>query len=298
MSTVRFIKASGIVAIAISCVFCTRTPQEFSSNEEYLIDSLYVATSVGAFNNDRLVKIYPQDAYIALNWLSTDKVSLTIKYSWRNDRSGFMTEIPDIKVIGTRDDFYTTEDLYEAHCECWESRIIRESNTTMSVSFSFKHSAEGVIASLVLTPSDKSVFPVLKISKVSTHRINFERVGGSIVEYIFEYYTFNNKLDVPVSIQWDHILYEPIEVDPRMSKSFDPGSAAISYFIESLIRNPMDRPSYPAIVTANGKSVEYDFFAKGCFSKEDLLDFHLDSGEIEAVDYTKYSFTVTQDYFN
>jgi len=290
-------KLSFILVVALTSVFCTHTIADIPADGNKAVDgndSLYVVHSVGAFANDRLGEIYPQEASVVFDWTDADNVSIIIKYSWRQGSSGFWAEIPNVSVTGSRDDFKISEkDSFEAHCKIWDSSNVEEKTIPITINSSIKKSDEGVKFSFVLTPSDNRVFPVLKISEVSTKRVHYERTGGDIVEFPSRWFVFSNDLDSSVTVQWNRVLTSPLELDSKASRTFYPYEVSVNYILDYLIDTPEERQSYPAIVTAQGVSKEIDFFAVDFYSKEDVSEFRLASGEIEAVGYTVYSFAVT-----
>lgn len=287
-----------VVSLALLSVCCTHNIEDrfHDGSITSLSDSLFVVHSVGAYTDDQLSVIYPQEAYVVFDWSQADNLSIIIKYSWHQDRSGFMAEIPIVNYVGSRDDFRVSdEERFEAHCKSWDSSNVKESTIPVTIKSSFRKSADGVTISFVLTPSDNTIFPVLKISDVSTSRIDYERTGGDIVDFFEMLFVFTNELDSPVTIQWDKVLFEPIQLAPKTSKTIFGDE---SFVLKGLVAFPTDRQNYPACVIVDGHSEEIDFFNEACFSKDNVSEFSLYSGEIEDLSYPVYYFTIPQTLFN
>lgn len=289
-----------IVAAALSFLCCTNVIDRYpTSADKSLTDTLFVVSSFGAFSNDKLGEIYPQESYVVLDWSSTDIVSIRIKYSWHHDSSGFIAEIPNVKVVGSRDDFLILDEGgYEAQCKCWYSNTVKESSIQITIKSSLHRSSDDVTASFFLTPSDNSMFPELEIWDVRSNRVEYDRTGGDIVEYPLLRCVFTNELDCPITILWEQVLSSSIEIDSRASITLFSNLEPLSPLLSSMIDFPAERQNYPATVIANDKSVVFDFFEDSVFSIDNISEFRLDSGEIESVSYKVAYFSVTQLLFN
>ncbi|MBQ7272858.1 MAG: hypothetical protein IJR12_04520 [Bacteroidales bacterium] len=272
---------------ACACICCAKNVSDDNmvsgSNIINSSDTMYVAYSVGAYQKDRLEILYPRNAYVKFDKTESGDVSISVFYSWRESGSkGFMTKIPSIGKIDISNDFNFSGTGIAIECKTW-SGLWEEKpqDITVDIKCSFKKDSGEDALSLVITPSDNKYFPILKISKVSNHKIDYER-GGSIVEFADEYFVFHNELDVPVSINLVSYPFH-IKLDAHKSETVEADSFP-GYFVEE---------ESDAILIINESEYNVHLCSTGLYSSEDVTECSVCGGElyVHTVQYRHFNIT-------
>ena len=272
-----------LAIVATTCIYCNKNSStDFDTDNTTFPDTLFVAYSVGAFKYDRLEVLYPTDAYVVFDRSSSDKVSISIFYSWGSlGRAGFKTVIPEVDITGMHDDFRISAAGVAAETRTWNFTWEKESSVLVDVQCSFREVLGEEALSLVVTPKDNDYSPVIKIARVSDKKVEYH--GGDQVDPFFERAVFNNELDVPVSVLWGFLPNGQLKLDAHSSSTVHED---FSFSHHSL-----------AYLEIDETKTEIDFWADGRYSSNSVIECSLAGGELSSYDVTEYVFNITPELY-
>lgn len=266
--------------VLFSSVSCTGEYDSWGLFSKKGVDTLFITSSVGAFNGEKLQEIKPYNAYLLVNEVSSSAVSMEVYYKWGH--LGFTAVIPSVEIDGTIDDFGVSAENVAARYKTYNINKVDYQDITMSINGSFKKASRDVSLDLSITPSDNTIFPFVEIRSVVTKKPVFEP-GGAISEWPFSKLIVHNQLDTPVTIIW-------LAIDGRPTLE-----AQSSFSCWSDYYNPSSFPS--AILVKDGNEYEINLLAEGRYSMEKKRVYHFESGGLDCHNYSQYTFNITPDLF-
>ena len=280
-----------VLAFILAGIFvCCTSPIDPDSSkpeeeEDYSQETLYIFTSNGALNGERAQSLFPGEAFLTINRLSSGHISMHIAYSWnRGGRTGFSADIPDLPISGPDDDFMIAEEAVTAQCNMECGRRVDWKEMTLNLKGYYKRISGTVSFNLVLTPSDNRAFPSLEIIKTTHSQIKLEEAGVE-VDFAFDNFVFNNQLDTPVTVRWEAYPGE-VTIAAHSSESVWGDE---EYDIPKLFST--------ATLLMDGKEVETDLFAEGQYSAQKEHQYHIECGVLCLHEYTLYTFNITPAVF-
>lgn len=268
-----------ILSLFVSCVKVDDNSSLFKQSE-----TLYITSSKGAFNGESLRGFQPLDAYITISWESANTVSMHLYYSWSQKNIELLADIPNIKTNGSKKVFSISEVDIPAKCTThfFNRETGLDQEITLDIEGAYDSTGEDVSFTLSVTPSDNTVFPCIKIDKVSSQKTELKE-GGAIIEWPFARYCFDNQMDTPIIIKWDGVV-ESLTVEAKTLQY------CWSYDADDAI-NPN-----PAILIKDGQEFKVAF-SEMKYTQESLSVFHVDSGTIDRHGFEQYTFSITPALF-
>lgn len=269
-----------LILLAATCICCQKTS---------FPETLYITSSTGAFNGEKAEELLPSEASLTIDWASSGKASLSIKYSWTVD-GGFTIDISDVELNGSADNFSIPEQDVAARCKLSFAREDYK-DITLKVSGHYNSRATNNKFFLLIDPSDNTICPSLEINNASTTKVNLMR-GGAEDPGALPRLVLVNQLNLPITFEWNHLGISSTVIKANETKSF---------LLEDIeyLEDPYLKPSIgKSSITIDGQKYMVDLFADWEYTEEYCRKYTFTDGAPEDVSYKKYTFTITPEIYD
>ncbi len=265
--------------LVMVCTCCSNKPSVDVGQR-----TLYITSSVGAFNGEETTELLPSEAYATIKYLSDNSVSLYVYYEW-SASDIIIFDIPVIAINGTNNDFTISQEGVSAKYSMSKVNITGQ-DITVNISGHFSKTgsrkAENVSFNLILSPSDNTKCPYVEIKEISLTPVDLE-MGGDIAEWYAARIRFNNHLAFQIKIE---------SLGSR--KKVLAGESKLFYDNYGECDN---LSSLTTVLTIEEKEYEVYFFAEGGYGEEKHIVYHFVGGWLDVHRYTEYTIDITPSFY-